>query len=124
MATAIRPCNILDMQQNVAQQNNNEDFVANRPFTIGEVIGQARATQANTTGQLQRQALGAGAFNNITATMALATSGDVVRPTNVAIAEQSLVASDVLRLATANGGAASLIGCRVFVMFTPIAGAS
>lgn len=124
MATTVRPCNVLDIQQTAAGQTVNEDFATNRPFTIAEIVGYTRATQANTTGQLFRQALGAGNFNAICATMALATIGDVVRPANIVLAEQSFVATDVIRLATANGGAASLLAARVFVMFTPIAGAT
>jgi hypothetical protein len=119
MPTAIRSPLVWDTVQAVA--GVDEDYTVTRPFHVAEVVVQPRASPGGAvTTVLERQALGAGAFNAVTNAMVTDTLDVVARPTSIIVAQSAFDPTDVLRL---NVGAGVLVNSRLFALPRPIAGA-
>mgnify|MGYP001598553586 CR=1 FL=1 len=101
----------------------NVDLTLARPLDLYEATALALLTQAASTAQISRQALGAGAFSTVTNAMAMDTANSLIRTTTIVVAQRSCVATDVLRGVFVAGGGGSASGV-AYVSFigTPITG--
>jgi len=120
MPISYRPLNALDMT--LSAPGTQTDFVVSRALTVEDITIAATATQAGGTIQLQRQALGAGAFNNVSNAIVCDTAGVVTRAGTLANAEVAFASTDVARLAVAGAGTAGRI--RGLCFYDAISGGS
>jgi len=101
----------------------NIDLTLARPVDLYEATVLALLTQAASTAQVSRQALGAGGFSTVSNAMAMDTANSLIRTTTITVAQRSCVATDVLRTVFIAGGGGSASGI-AYVSFiaTPITG--
>lgn len=112
MSTSIRDCLVIEM----ISEAQNEDYTATRPGDVVDVHLTSIAGMMGETITLQRQALGAGAFNAITGALACADAlGTLARTALVAVAQDAVVATDVLRAA----GSGATTRARTIIQFLP-----
>ena len=124
MPAVLRPPFLLDIAPAAALSASPTvvDYTATAPLVLTDCHTVATATQGAGTAQLQRQALGSGAFNAMTtAALAMDTTSNLIRTTTIVAAERTVAPTDVVRgnFVTVNTNG-SLYGH--FVM-TPITGA-
>jgi hypothetical protein len=99
MAVSIRAVLLLE-----SEGLANETYTAVRPFRIYDFHGVV-STQAATTTTLQRQALGAGAFNAVSSALSdNAAAGTVARTTTLVPAEDDVAPTDVLSVTNSGAG--------------------
>lgn len=100
MPSTLRPILILDIRPAAALtvSPTTIDFTATCPMALIDAHTVATATQGAGTAQPQRQALGAGAFANMTtAALAMDTTSALIRTTTIVAAERTVAATDVIR---------------------------
>ena len=97
MPSAIRPVLVIDYTM-TGTTTQNVDYTATRPFAICDSHNFCLTADATSTTNLERQALGAGAFTAVHTAIACAVAGAVTRVTaGVANAQYVFAATDVCR---------------------------
>ena len=97
MGAAVLPT---DLSLVITMTAQNEDFTATRAGLVIDAWLTSVAGAGGDTVTVQRQALGAGAFNAVSSAMACADAlGTIARTTLAAVAQDAIAATDVVRAA-------------------------
>ena len=108
-----RSCLVITLAQ---AGNGTSEVSVGRNLEIADASVLCTATDSGgtATAQLFRQALGSGAYNALTNTMACTTINLLARTTTLTVAEATLANTDVLRTTIASAGGGTANG-KVFV---------